>query len=196
MSKMMESVTNEGGTGLNAVVDGYRVAGKTGTAQKVDSSTKRYSATKRTASFVGFVPADNPRLTILVIIDEPKTSSYGGVVAAPAFREIAHQSLCYLKVAPTLPLKAKAKTAENEKSVKTPQDQAEVVAEGVIDEVVGDGMMPNFRGMSIRQVMQYMEKNSLNVKILGSGRAVEQNPQPGQQIGPKNQVWVRFTPSA
>jgi cell division protein FtsI (penicillin-binding protein 3) len=178
------------------VVDGYLVAGKTGTAQKVDPMTKCYSATKRTASFVGFVPADNPRLAILVVVDEPKTSSYGGVVAAPAFREIAHQSLCYLKVPPTLPLKAKAKIPESDESSDSLRDQVPVVAEGVIDEMAGGGMMPNFRGMSIRQVMQYMEKNSLNVKILGSGRAVEQNPQPGQQIAPKNPVWVRFAPSA
>jgi len=196
MTKMMASVTSEGGTGLNAVVDGYLVAGKTGTAQKVDPMTRCYSATKRTASFVGFVPADNPRLTILVVIDEPKTSSYGGVVAAPAFREIAHQSLCYLKVPPTLPLKAKAPAQESEESSDTQQLQSPIFAEGVIDEVTGRGMMPNFRGMSIRQVMRYMEKNSLNVKIMGSGRAVEQNPQPGQQIAPKNQVWVRFAPSA
>jgi cell division protein FtsI (penicillin-binding protein 3) len=196
ITKMMESVTSEGGTGLNAVVDGYLVAGKTGTAQKVDPMTRCYSATKRTASFVGFLPADHPRLTILVVIDEPKTSSYGGVVAAPAFREIAHQSLCYMKVPPTLPLKAKGKMAENKESSTTQEDQMPVVAEGVIDEMGGGGTMPNFRGMSIRQVMQYMEKNSLNVKILGSGRAVEQNPQPGQQIVPKNQVWVRFAPAA
>jgi cell division protein FtsI (penicillin-binding protein 3) len=196
MTQMMESVTSEGGTGLNAVVDGYLVAGKTGTAQKVDPMTRCYSATKRTASFVGFVPASHPRLTILVVVDEPKTSPYGGVVAAPAFREIAHQSLCYLKVPPTVPLKAKTKSPESEESSETAQDQIPVVAEGVIDEMTGGGIMPNFRGMSIRQVMQYMEKNSLNVKIMGSGRAVEQNPQPGQQIAPKNQVWVRFAPSA
>ncbi len=196
MTRMMENVTAEGGTGLNAVVDGYRVAGKTGTAQKVDPMTKCYSATKRTASFVGFVPADDPRLTILVIVDEPKTSSYGGVVAAPAFREIAHQSLCYLKVPPTLPLKANAKARDKEEDAKVRQDEVNDVAEAVFDEAMGGGMMPNFRGMSIRQVLRYMEKNSLNVKILGSGRAVEQNPQPGQQIGPKNQVWVRFAPSA
>ncbi len=197
MTKMMEGVTSEGGTGLNAVVDGYLVAGKTGTAQKVDPLTKRYSATKRTASFVGFVPADNPRLAILVVVDEPKTSPYGGVVAAPAFREIAHQSLCYLKVMPTLPLKAKEVTAENGTCSVTQEDQGPFADEGVIDEPSGGGgIMPNFRGMSIRQVLQYMGKNSLNVKIIGSGRAVEQNPQPGHQIVPKNQVWVRFAPAA
>jgi cell division protein FtsI (penicillin-binding protein 3) len=194
MAKMMEGITTEGGTGLNAAVDGYRVAGKTGTAQKVDPLTKCYSASKRTASFIGFVPAEQPRLTILVIVDEPKTSAYGGVVAAPAFREIALQSLCYLKVPPTVPLKAK-KSEPAVPGEKQPEQNA-VVAEAGIDEGTAGAMMPNFHGMSIRQVLRYMEKNSLNVKILGSGRAVEQNPQPGLQIGPGDQVWVKFLPSA
>ncbi len=194
MAKMMEGITTEGGTGLNAAVDGYRVAGKTGTAQKVDPLTKCYSASKRTASFIGFVPAEQPRLAILVVIDEPKTSSYGGVVAAPAFREIALQSLCYLKVPPTVPFKAKKPDPEEPRE-KTPEQNASV-AEAGIDEGTAGALMPNFHGMSIRQVMRYMEKNSLNVKILGSGRAVEQNPRPGLRIGPADQVWVKFVPSA
>lgn len=194
VAKMMEGITTEGGTGLNAAVDGYRVAGKTGTAQKVDPLTRCYSASKRTASFVGFVPAEKPRLTILVVIDEPKTSTYGGVVAAPAFREIAQQSLCYLKVPPTVPFKAK-KAEPEEPGDKTPVQNVNV-AEAGIDEGTAGALMPNFQGMSIRQVMRYMEKNSLNVKILGSGRAVEQNPRPGLRIGPADQVWVKFVPSA
>jgi cell division protein FtsI (penicillin-binding protein 3) len=100
VARMMEGVTAAGGTGMNAAVEGFRVAGKTGTAQKVDPITKGYSVDKRTASFIGFVPIDNPRLTILVVIDEPKTSPYGGVVAAPAFGAIAQQALCYLRVPP------------------------------------------------------------------------------------------------
>ncbi|MEA5115316.1 MAG: penicillin-binding protein [Geobacteraceae bacterium] len=194
MTKMMESVTTEGGTGLNASVDGYKVAGKTGTAQKVDPVTKCYSANKRTASFFGFVPAEDPRLAILVIVDEPKTSVYGGVVAAPAFREIALQSLCYLKVPPTGPMKAKK---DNDKeTVKKKQEQPDIVAEGAIDEASAGASMPNFHGKSIRSVLKYMEKNSLNVKIIGSGRAVEQNPAPGSRIGAGDQVWVKFVPSA
>ncbi len=196
MAKMMVGVTTEGGTGLNAAVDGYRVAGKTGTAQKVDALTKCYSASKRTASFIGFVPADNPRLAILVVVDEPKTNVYGGVVAAPAFREIAFQSLCYLKVPPTGPVKAKAKTPETREEAKPRPDEAVTVAEGAIDEGTSGVVMPNFQGMSIRQVLQYMEKNSLNVKIVGSGRAVEQNPLPGRRISAGDQVWVKFVPSA
>lgn len=196
MAKMMEQVAGEGGTGLNAAVDGYRVAGKTGTAQKVDPLTRGYSASKRTASFLGFVPAEQPRLTILVVIDEPKTSSYGGVVAAPAFREIAFQSLCYLKVPPTVPLKNKNKPDGSGAPVEQKPQQVVVAAEGLLDESVAGAVMPNFQGMSIRQVLRYMEKNSLNVKIIGSGRAVEQNPLPGRQVGPADQVWVKFVPSA
>jgi len=194
MARMMEGVATEGGTGMNAAVEGYRVAGKTGTAQKVDPITRGYSVDKRTASFVGFIPADNPRLTILVVVDEPKTSPYGGVVAAPAFSAIAQQSLCYLKVPPDPALKTRHETIEVK--VPAPADVTTAAAEGTIDDGVEGTVMPDFRRMSMRQVMQTMEKRGLNVKLLGSGRATEQNPPPGQKIGPTDQVWVKFAASA
>ncbi len=90
----------EHGTGKRAAVPGYRVAGKTGTAQKVDAETGMYSSTKSIASFVGFVPAGDPKLAMLVLIDEPQGPAWGGVVAAPVFREVAEQVLRYLGVAP------------------------------------------------------------------------------------------------
>ncbi|HEX9022737.1 MAG TPA: penicillin-binding protein [Geobacteraceae bacterium] len=193
MARMMEGVTTEGGTGMNAAVEGYKVAGKTGTAQKVDPVTKGYSADKRTASFVGFVPSDNPRLTILVVVDEPKTSPYGGVVAAPAFNAIAQQSLCYLKVPPAKGMKPHPETAEAQ--VPAPADVTTAAAEGMINDAAEGAVMPNFRGMSMREVLQTMEKKGLNVKLMGSGRAVEQNPPPGARIGPSDQVWVKFAAS-
>lgn len=195
VSRMMEGVTAEGGTGMNGAVDGYRVAGKTGTAQKVDAVTKGYSVDKRTASFLGFLPADDPRLTIMVIIDEPKTSPYGGVVAAPAFSAIAQQSLCYLRVPPargarpTMP-----RTIEARK--ETPQEMQAMVAEGTITDGNEGAMMPNFSGMSMRQVLRVMEKRGINVKLLGSGRVVEQYPRAGDRIRPTDQVMVKFAPSA
>jgi cell division protein FtsI (penicillin-binding protein 3) len=82
-------VEAEGGTGHLARLPGVAVAGKTGTSQKVDSETGRYSPTARVASFVGFVPADAPRVVVAVVVDEPRSSPYGGVVAAPVFREIS-----------------------------------------------------------------------------------------------------------
>ena len=88
------------GTGKRAAVPGYRVAGKTGTAQKVDPQTGTYSSTKFVGSFVGFVPAEAPQLAILVVIDEPQGPAWGGVVAAPVFRTVAEQALRYLGVAP------------------------------------------------------------------------------------------------
>ncbi len=195
IAKMMEGVTDEGGTGVKASVDGFTVAGKTGTAQKVDPLTRRYSATKRTASFVGFVPVEQPRLTILVVVDEPKTSSYGGVVAAPAFSEIAMQSLCYLKVPPGKPLKAKVQVPGSLPA--PPKIQEAVQAEEGSFELGNEGYaMPDFRGKSMRQVLRVMGKSDLNVKLIGSGRAVEQNPQPGQKIRASDQVWVKFAPSA
>ncbi|WP_298438649.1 penicillin-binding protein [Geobacter sp.] len=194
VARMMEGVAVEGGTGTNAAVEGYRVAGKTGTAQKVDPITRGYSLTKRTASFIGFVPADRPRLTILVVVDEPKTSPYGGVVAAPAFSAIALQSLCYLKVPPDSIVRSKPKTVEVKAAV--PAAEEEPAAEGAIVEEGGGSVMPNFRGMSMRQVLKTMEERGLNVRLLGSGKAVEQGPPPGHRIGPSDQVWVKFVPSA
>ncbi len=95
---ILKTVTEEGGTGKSASVDGNEVAGKTGTAQMINPVTKRYSREKFVSSFVGFVPADNPRLAIIVVIYEPKGQIYGGVVAAPVFRDIANQALSYLDI--------------------------------------------------------------------------------------------------
>jgi cell division protein FtsI (penicillin-binding protein 3) len=95
---ILKSVTEEGGTAKSASVDGNQVAGKTGTAQMIDPATKRYSRDKYVSSFVGFVPADKPRLAMIVIVYEPKGQIYGGVVAAPVFREITRQALSYLNV--------------------------------------------------------------------------------------------------
>jgi cell division protein FtsI (penicillin-binding protein 3) len=195
VTRMMEGVTDEGGTGVKADVEGYDVAGKTGTAQKVDHLTRAYSASKRIGSFVGFVPAEHPKLTILVVIDEPKTSSYGGIVAAPAFSEIALQSLCYLKVLPTKAPKNKPKNTVED---RTPEkDPASVIADEETAVDSGGGpVMPDFQGMSMRQVLRIMGKNDLNVKLIGSGRAIEQNPRPGKKILPSDKVWVKFAPSA
>ncbi len=95
----MKTVITEGGTGVNAALEGYTVGGKTGTARKLDESGT-YSKNNYIASFIGFTPADKPRLTILVIINEPQGKYYGGTVAAPVFRRIARETLNYLNIPP------------------------------------------------------------------------------------------------
>jgi len=99
MSKILEQVVVDG-TGKRAIVPGYRVAGKTGTAQKFDLALGKYSDDKYNSLFVGFVPVENPKLSILVLIDEPIGSYYGGTVAAPVFKEIVSKVLPYLSVPP------------------------------------------------------------------------------------------------
>src|SRR5206468_11359326 len=97
MKKMMEGVVLDG-TARRAMLDGYTVAGKTGTAQKVDPATGAYSKTKYVASFVGFSPVNTPAITIAVILDSPIGLHQGGQVSAPIFRRVAQQVLEYLHV--------------------------------------------------------------------------------------------------
>jgi cell division protein FtsI (penicillin-binding protein 3) len=98
VSRMLEGVLGPGGTAQEAQVDGYRLAGKTGTAEKAENGG--YSATDFVASFIGYAPARDPRLLVAVMVDEPRGSIYGGVVAAPAFERIMEFALPYLKIPP------------------------------------------------------------------------------------------------
>jgi cell division protein FtsI (penicillin-binding protein 3) len=107
LATMLKGVVAEGGTGTNAEIPGYQVAGKTGTAQKADPR-HGYSTGRYVASFVGFVPASRPRLVVLVTVDEPKGAIFGGVVAAPAFQQIARFDLQYLEVPPDAALESGA----------------------------------------------------------------------------------------
>ena len=97
VKKIMSSVTTEGGTGVNAALEGYSVCGKTGTAQKIDEKGT-YSNEKYTASFLGFIPAEDPEIAVLIVIDEPQGKHYGSIVAAPAFKRIAHETANYMNI--------------------------------------------------------------------------------------------------
>jgi cell division protein FtsI (penicillin-binding protein 3) len=99
--KMLEGVVRVGGTGTEAAIDGYTLAGKTGTANKIDPKTGEYSDSAYVASFVGFAPARDPKLLVTVTVDEPKGGIYGGSVAAPAFQRIAEFALPYLGIPPS-----------------------------------------------------------------------------------------------
>src|SRR3954468_2750936 len=126
MLSIMRGVTEQGGTAKQAAIEGYAVGGKTGTAQKVANG--HYDPTKWVSSFVGVVPADDPRRVIMVIMDEPQGGHLGGAVAAPIFKEIAEQSLRYLHVPPTGPIAAKAAGGPNPAG-KGPPAAAPAVAE-------------------------------------------------------------------
>jgi cell division protein FtsI (penicillin-binding protein 3) len=124
MKRMMQGVVLEG-TGKYAILDGYSVAGKTGTAQKIDPSTHAYSHSKYVASFAGFAPINNPAITVLVVLDSPSKGSHeGGIAAAPVFQRVAQQVLEYLHVPHDVPLPESRQLLMAERKVKE-QDLAE-----------------------------------------------------------------------
>jgi cell division protein FtsI (penicillin-binding protein 3) len=104
VTRILEGVVTDG-TGGKAAISGFRVAGKTGTAQKIDPRTGAYSDSRFVSSFVGYVPADNPRLAMIVVIDEPQGEAWGGAVAAPVFNRVGEQALSYLGVSSPEPVK-------------------------------------------------------------------------------------------
>jgi cell division protein FtsI (penicillin-binding protein 3) len=114
VGRVFEAVVEEGTAKLGRL-DGYGIAGKTGTAKKYDAALKTYNTGRYMASFVGFVPIERPRLTMIVVLDEPKEGTYGGQVCAPVFRDIARQVLRYLRVPPERPLTPRILTAGMER---------------------------------------------------------------------------------
>ncbi|HSB60266.1 MAG TPA: penicillin-binding transpeptidase domain-containing protein, partial [Vicinamibacteria bacterium] len=168
------------GTGRQAAVAGFVVAGKTGTAQKVDASG-RYSMTDHVASFVGFAPASRPALVVLVSLDTPKgPNNQGGDVAAPVFARIAEAALRQLAVPPDDPgrvLRAVAPPTEGVVRASwrpTPAPLPEISGE--------PGIMPDLRGRSAREAAIAAARRGLVVQLAGSGRVVAQSPEPGTEI--------------
>jgi cell division protein FtsI/penicillin-binding protein 2 len=100
LRRMLEGVLGPGGTASGAAIPGYVLAGKTGTANKVDPATGTYSESKYVSSFVGFAPAAHPKLLVAVMVDEPQGDIYGGTVAAPAWKQITSFALTYLGIPP------------------------------------------------------------------------------------------------
>ena len=111
------SVTKKGGTAEKAAIIGYQIAGKTGTSQIYDQQLGRYSKTRYIASFVGFAPASEPLVTVLVVVEQPRTSYYGGKVAAPIFKEIVQRTLLFEDVLP-FPGESHSDSSSKGKTVK------------------------------------------------------------------------------
>ncbi|HVN87750.1 MAG TPA: penicillin-binding transpeptidase domain-containing protein [Candidatus Binatia bacterium] len=179
LTAMLRGVV-EGGTGTKAVVEGFTVAGKTGTAQKVDPDTGRYSARGRMSSFVGFVPAEDPRLVILVVIDSPKGMTYGGLVAAPVFKRIAEYGLERMGLRPSMPL-----TPATELAALEPQPVAWRVAETA-------GGMPSLLGLSMREALVRAHRAGWEVHVEGSGFVVAQDPPPGSISASNRKLSLTF----
>jgi hypothetical protein len=158
------------------------VAGKTGTAQKVDASG-RYSMIDHVASFVGYVPASRPALVILVSLDTPRgAANQGGDVAAPLFQRIAEQSLRHLAVPPDDPDRS-LRMVEYRPTSIVPASFQPAAAEPAAAQAPADpGLMPDLRGRSAREAALMAARRGLIVELKGSGRVVGQAPEPGTEI--------------
>ena len=221
MRRMMEGVILQG-TGKKARLDGWTAAGKTGTAQKIDPATGRYSRSNVIASFTGFAPINNPAVTILVSIDSPAGYPHdGATVSAPVFKSIAEQVLPYLDVPRDVPLSARLlqtayKTGRETDDASlddlTPVDfsaQPEATEESakpaehkVIEqkppEVTlavdegGDIAVPDFAGKTMREITEACLRLGLDPVLVGSGVASEQTPQAGAKVRRGTKVTVQF----
>jgi cell division protein FtsI (penicillin-binding protein 3) len=181
-------VEGEGGTGANARIVNLSVAGKTGTSQKFDFDLGCYSAKKVEASFIGFFPAEDPQMVILVVLNEPETRRWGGAAAAPVFKKVSEQILrCSNK---SMELK-KVAAYENNEEVRIVQ--ASTTAEMIYhDTKVDESVIPDFEGMSIREVLKISQNRGIDVKIAGSGWAVSQNPVSGVRIEENQPCYILF----
>jgi cell division protein FtsI (penicillin-binding protein 3) len=220
--RLMEGVIlSQHGTGKFARLDGWTAAGKTGTAQKIDPDTKRYSPSQYIASFTGFAPINNPAVTILVSLDSPVGEHEGGQVAAPVFKRIAEQVLPYLDVPRDVPVTAKLVQAsykdveeapdtslndfnpvnldEPQKlSVSTKKEPTPPSVTVALDEG-GDIPVPDFHGKTVREVTETCLRLGLDPIVIGSSLAQDQSPVAGAKVRRGAKITVRFdavTPKA
>lgn len=180
VADMLTAVTEPGGTGVEAAVPGFRVAGKTATAQKVDPQTGKYSEDKFTASFVGFLPAEKPRLVIAVVLDEPMIGHYGGDLAGPVFRRVAEASLRYLGVVPPGQAKSVAAQADRASEVLATMRKQDALPDA--PPAPGPGVeavkVPDVTGLAAREAVRALSDAGFVVRILGTGRVARQSIAP------------------
>ncbi len=220
LRRLMEGVVLNG-TGKLAHLDGWTSAGKTGSAQKIDPATGRYSATQLIASFTGFAPINNPAVTILVSLDSPVGEHEGGQVAAPVFKRIAEQVLPYLDVPRDVPIgprivQAAYKNREVSESATledfTPTDFSGLPDQPLVESTApntkggkshtpsvtvaedegGDIQVPDFSGRTMRDVTEICLRLGLDPILVGSSLATNQTPAAGAKARRGAKITVQF----
>jgi cell division protein FtsI (penicillin-binding protein 3) len=195
LERMLEAVVEEG-TAKAAAVPGYRVAGKTGTAQKAIGGT--YSPDRFVASFVGFAPARRPAFVAAIVLDEPRGAYHGGDVAAPVFGAFAREALLYLGVAP------EREPLERWPGEVEPREEP-APAEGIVLAAAGESAsvvpavfrsaadVPDLVGLTARQAVHRAARAGLQPVLVGSGVVERQEPPPGEPLlgrGERIELWL------
>jgi len=220
LRRLMEGVIlSPHGTGKTARLDGWTAAGKTGTAQKIDPNTGRYSPSQYIASFTGFAPINNPAVTILVSLDSPVGEHEGGQVAAPVFKRVAEQVLPYLDVPRDVPITEKLvqasykredlseapdtslddfnpvdfnATPDSQNSKTSAKIEAQPPSITVALDEGGDIAVPDFHGKTVREVTETCLRLGLNPVLIGSSLAQDQSPAAGARVRRGARITVRF----
>jgi cell division protein FtsI (penicillin-binding protein 3) len=189
-------VMSDGGTAAKARVDGFIVAGKTGTAQMVNPENGTYYQNRHVSSFVGFLPADDPRLLILVVLYDVGHEHFGGLIAAPVFSEIAQGAVRDLNITAPNPAYDTASMIPIPGFGKDPSSAENAIASDVDDYLpvlTGSKLVratPNFSGLSLRRAMELARVSRVNVDVRGGGYVVAQDPGAG---APLNHATVKLT---
>ena len=211
LTRWLEGVVRDpDGTGKRARLDGWRVAGKTGTAQKADPVTRRYSVDKRFSSFVGFAPAEAPRIAVGVFIDEPRGEVYGGEVAAPVFRDLVEHAMKSMGVPPSeeagvamststptptsTPTSTPTATATATAMVADDPSSPPPIEEAALRSDDGTVAVPALSGLAARAALRKLEELELLGEVSGSGRVTGQSPRPGQVVERGARVRVVLAP--
>jgi cell division protein FtsI (penicillin-binding protein 3) len=204
VAEMMIGVTEGQGTGVEAAIEGFEVAGKTATAQKTDPATGRYSENKFVASFIGFVPARHPVVAIAVVVDEPMVDHAGGNVAAPIFRRVAKMALEYKGLIPKgTPKVNMAELAKRPDPAARTYEllRAQRGAEPAVQPVANAGnvaqgaiLIPDMTGWPMREAVKQAAELGLVPTVHGSGLLSRQIPSPGQSSAKGALVDLYFQP--
>jgi len=219
LRRMLEAVVLEG-TGRLARLEGVTAAGKTGTAQKIDPTSGRYSRTQHIASFVGFAPLNTPAVTVLVVLDSPVGPHEGGQVAAPVFKRLAEQVLTYLDVPRDVRISPKVQRTGDQRGPEQLEadlsdfDPVQVMTSAREDASTPEPALhptltastglaaeealtvPGFRGKSVRDVTEECLRLGFTPVLVGTGVAVEQSPEAGTTVRRGSRLTVHFAHSA
>lgn len=207
MRLLLAGVTGRGGTGLNARVEGFPVAGKTGTAQKVAPGGRGYMTGAYISSFAGFLPANDPKYVIYIVVDHPKNRSYyGSQVAAPVFSRMATFISRLEGWAPVLmqeknmipnrPSLARAPTNDPLGSFKTRRKFSDPLASSAVEQLRGsaDVKVPNFQNLTLREVMESLRGQDVDVRVQGSGVVHQTWPKSGEDWQNKRRLIIQLKP--
>ncbi len=184
--KWMFAVTQKGGTGYRARVEGFNVAGKTGSAQIIDRTTGSYSNSDLFSSFIGFAPLEKPKYVLFIGYKKPKQYRHGGELAAPIFSAVMAESLQYAGIKPSIQEKEQTFMLAQEKSGADLKKEASQIDKDNLQDL---------KGLSLREVLFWASDQSFDVEIIGNGNVYSQRPDPGSSIIDLHKVKVYLSSS-